>query len=181
MKSILVYCGARSDVPDVYKNAARDLGYLLVERNLRLVFGGGSTGLMGVIANAVMEKGGEAIGVMPKALVDREMAHMGLTKLHIVDDMHKRKAMMMDFADAIIALPGGIGTMEEWFEAITWFFLKYHGKPVGLLNTAGIYDPLVEQLRRMHQEGFLIDAWYRQVLIASNAASLLDELAARAQ
>lgn len=173
MKFILVYCGSSNGVSDVFNDAARDLGYLIAESGLGLVYGGGCTGLMGRIANAVLEKGGQVIGYMPKAMIDKEVAHFGLTKLHIVEDMHERKAKMMNHADAIIALPGGIGTMEEWFEAITWFQLNYHSKPVGLLNVNGFYEPLVEQLRVMKKEGFIREDWHKELLIETDAGKLL--------
>jgi len=176
MKSVLVYCGSSNGVSDVFENAACNLGYLIAGQGLRLVYGGGCTGLMGTIANAVLEKGGEVIGYMPRAMIDKEVAHFGLTKLHIVDDMHERKSKMMDHADAIIALPGGIGTMEEWFEAVTWFQLDYHSKPVGLLNVNGFYDPLVEQLQVMKREGFIREAWHKELLIEDDAGKLLEQL-----
>lgn len=174
MKSILVYCGSSNAAADRYKQAARDMGALIAARGWRLIYGGGCTGLMGLIADTVLAGGGEVVGVMPKAMVDKEVAHFGLTKLHIVDDMHQRKAMMMQMADAIVALPGGIGTLEEWSEAITWYNLDYHAKPVGLLNLDGFYDPLLHLLRRMHDEGFLREAWLRKILVADSAESVLD-------
>lgn len=176
MKSILVYCGSSDGVSGVFNDAARNVGHLIVSRGYQLVYGGGCTGLMGVIANAVLEKGGQVVGYMPKAMIDKEVAHFGLTELHIVEDMHERKSKMMDHADAIIALPGGIGTMEEWFEAITWFQLDYHTKPVGLLNVDGFYDPLMEQISRMKKEGFIRADWHKELLVENDADVLLNKL-----
>ncbi len=150
------------------------LGRELARRGVTLVFGGGNIGLMGVLADAVMESGGKVIGVIPRALVDREVAHHGVTDLRIVDSMHERKALMADLADAFLALPGGIGTLEEFCEVLTWAQLGIHGKPVCLLNVAGYYDPLIELLDHAMSEGFLSAEHRKLMLVGQEAGSLLD-------
>ena len=137
MKRVCVFCGSSIGAKPAYAEAARNMGRLIAERRIGLVYGGGNVGLMGVIADAALEAGGEVIGVIPLALADREIAHTGLTQLHIVDSMHTRKAMMAELSDAFIAMPGGVGTFEELFEAITWTQLGLHRKPCGLLNVDG--------------------------------------------
>ena len=143
MRRVCVFCGSSHGVRPAYAAAARTLGRLLVERGLGLVYGGGNVGLMGVMADAVLEAGGEVLGVIPHALMAREIGHPGVTEMHVVDSMHERKALMADRADAFIALPGGVGTFEELFEAITWTQLGLHAKPCGLLNVDGFYDDLL--------------------------------------
>jgi uncharacterized protein (TIGR00730 family) len=155
MKSIAVYCGANMGAAPVYAEAARALARSLVERGIGLVYGGGNIGLMGVIADEVMLLGGEATGVIPKALMDKEVGHMGLTRNFVVNDMHERKAMMAALSDGFIAMPGGMGTLEELFEMLTWSQLGFHNKPVGVLNVAGFYDGLVGFLAHQQQEGFV--------------------------
>ncbi|MGN6388406.1 MAG: TIGR00730 family Rossman fold protein [Burkholderiaceae bacterium] len=155
MRSLCIYCGASHGNSPRYAEAAVTLARELVRHDLALVYGGGNIGLMGRIADAVLELGGRAIGVIPQALLDREVGHRGLTELHIVADMHARKAMMAELADGFAALPGGFGTMEELFEMLTWAQLGFHAKPVGLLNVAGFYDPLLAFVRHQVAEGFL--------------------------
>lgn len=155
---------------------ARRLGGLLVARHIGLVYGGGDVGLMGEIADAVMAGGGEVIGIIPKALATKEVAHFGVTELEVVDSMHTRKARMAALSEAFIALPGGIGTMEELFETWTWVQLGYHAKPVGLLNTAGYYTPLLEFLDKMVLQGFLRDKHRQMLVVDSDPAALLDKL-----
>ncbi|HMP91169.1 MAG TPA: TIGR00730 family Rossman fold protein, partial [Kiritimatiellia bacterium] len=168
MKSVVVYCGSSQSLNPIYRNVALDLGESLARRKLNLVYGGGCTGLMGIVADTVMSHGGTVTGFIPRAMASREVAHYGITCLHIVDNMHQRKAMMLDMADAVIALPGGIGTLEEWAEAITWLSLGYHQKPCGLINYHGFYDPLLAQLQRMSDEGFLRKSWMKNILHADN-------------
>ena len=142
MTRLCVFCGSSVGSNPAYAEAAVTLGSLLARRGIGLVYGGGNVGLMGVIADAALAAGGEVIGVIPKALADREVAHHGVTELRVVDSMHTRKAMMADLSDAFIAMPGGVGTFEEFFEAITWTQLGLHRKACGLLNVAGFYTPL---------------------------------------
>jgi len=155
MKSIAVYCGASSGADPVYADAARDLARALVGHNIGLVYGGGRVGLMGVIADEVLRLGGEATGVIPKHLVEREVGHTGLTRLFVVKDMHERKAMMSDLADGFIAMPGGMGTLEELFEMVTWAQLGLHAKPIGLLNVNGFYDGLAAFVDHLVATGFV--------------------------
>jgi uncharacterized protein (TIGR00730 family) len=176
MRRLCVFCGSSQGKNAVHVHAARQLGELLVGRGLGLVFGGGHVGLMGVVAEAVLRHGGEAVGVIPQALVDRELAYDGLTQLHVVETMHQRKALMADLADGFIALPGGYGTADELFEILTWAQLGLHAKPIGLLNVAGFFDPLQEWLDRAVREGFLRPAHRRLLLEADEAGRLLDML-----
>ena len=155
MKAIAVYCGASAGADPVYVDAARALAGALVQHNIGLVFGGGKVGLMGAIADEVLRLGGEATGVIPRALLEREVGHMGLTRQFVVKDMHERKAMMADLSDGFIAMPGGMGTLEELFEMLTWAQLGIHSKPVGLLNVNGFYDGLIAFVAHQQQEGFV--------------------------
>lgn len=155
MKSLCVYCGSSVGASPDYADAARLLAKAMVDDNIGLVYGGGNVGLMGVIADEVMRLGGEATGVIPKALMDKEVGHIGLTRLHIVKDMHERKALMADLSDGFVAMPGGIGTLEELFEVFTWSQLGFHDKPIALLNVNGFYDGLISFLRHVVSERFL--------------------------
>jgi uncharacterized protein (TIGR00730 family) len=155
MKALCVYCGSSLGASPAYVDGARMLAKAMVDDNIALVYGGGNVGLMGVIASEVMRLGGEATGVIPKALMDKEVGHGGLTRLHIVKDMHERKAMMADLSDGFIAMPGGIGTLEELFEVFTWSQLGLHDKPIGLLNVNGYYDGLIAFLEHVVTERFL--------------------------
>jgi uncharacterized protein (TIGR00730 family) len=155
MKSICVYCGSSPGASPAYAEAARKLAREMVNNNIALVYGGGNVGLMGIIASEVMQLGGEATGVIPKALLDKELGHDGLTRLHIVKDMHERKALMAELSSGFIAMPGGVGTLEELFEVFTWFQLGLHDKPIGLLNVNGFYDGLIAFLRHQVDQGFL--------------------------
>jgi uncharacterized protein (TIGR00730 family) len=178
MKRLAVFCGSRFGDQEAYRDAARSLGNLLVERGITLVYGGGDVGLMGTIADTVMGRGGEVVGVIPQSLVDREVAHHGITELHVVDGMHDRKALIYHLSDAALALPGGIGTFEELFEALTWNQLGIHAMPCGLLNVGGYYDPLAAMIRSATEHGF-IEAPERFLLVESDADRLLDRLAER--
>ncbi|MFP5246901.1 MAG: TIGR00730 family Rossman fold protein, partial [Thermoanaerobaculia bacterium] len=157
MQRICVFCGSNKGSDPAYLDAARNLGTLFAREGIALVYGGGSVGLMGELADAVLHAGGEVIGVIPHALWAREVGHRGLTDLRIVDTMHERKAMMADLADAFIALPGGLGTLEEIFEIWTWAQLGLHAKPVGFLDVNGFYTPLMQFLERAARERFLRD------------------------
>src|SRR5438105_332783 len=143
MKRLCVFCGSRTGSEPIYAEETRRLGAALVRHGFGLVFGAGHIGLMGVLADAVRKLGGETIGVIPQSLVDRELADQQLTKLHIVESMHDRKALMAELSEAFVALPGGFGTLDEWFEILTWRQLKFHHKPIGMLNVAGFFDPLL--------------------------------------
>ena len=177
-KRICVFCGSSVGASPAYAAAARELGRTLAERGLGIVFGGGKVGLMGVLADAALAAGGETIGVIPEALVAREIGHNGLTKLHVVRSMHQRKTLMADLADAFIALPGGYGTFEEFFEAVTWMQLGIHKKPCGLLNVDGYYDALLALLSRAVADGFIREANRVLVLDAPDVPALLAKLEA---
>lgn len=155
MKTVCVYCGSSPGARPEYLDAATELGRLLACEGMRLVYGGACVGVMGRVADAVLEGGGQVIGVIPQGLMERDLAHQGLTQLHVVATMHERKAMMAELSDAFIALPGGIGTFEELFEILTWAQLGIHHKPCGLLNVAGYYDQLLAFLDHSVREGFL--------------------------
>jgi uncharacterized protein (TIGR00730 family) len=155
MKAVCVYCGSATGARPVYAEAAKAFGRALVHNNLALVYGGGRVGLMGLIADEVLAAGGRAVGVIPELLVAKEVGHTDLTELHVVPDMHERKKMMADLSDAFVAMPGGVGTFEEFFEVYTWAQLGYHQKPVGLLDVNGYYDPLMAMLRHTVDEGFM--------------------------
>jgi uncharacterized protein (TIGR00730 family) len=173
MNSICVFCGSSRGNDPAYAEAASRLGRILAERDTTLVYGGGHVGLMGVVAGAALGAGGEVIGVMPRSLVDREIGHTGLTKLHVVGSMHERKALMSELADGFVALPGGNGTLEEFFEVLTWAQLGEHGKPCGLLNVAGYYDPLLRVFDQMVENDFLRGAHRELVLVAEDPSLLL--------
>ncbi len=173
MNSICVFCGSHPGNDPAYAEAAQNLGRTLAERNTTLVYGGGHVGLMGVVADAALGAGGEVVGVMPRALVDREIGHTGLTELHVVGSMHERKALMSKLSEGFIALPGGNGTLEEFFEVLTWAQLGEHEKPCGLLNVSGYYDPLLAVFDRMVDRAFLKDEHRELVLVEENPSALL--------
>lgn len=176
MKSICVYCGSSMGNSPTLAAAARRLGQVLAESHLELIYGGGRVGLMGVLADAVMESGGRVQGVIPQALADREVAHAGLTQLHVVDTMHQRKAMMAELSDGFIAMPGGLGTFEELFEIWTWAQLGMHSKPIGLLNVAGYFDLLLQFLDHATSQE-LLKPVHRNLLRVSDAPeNLLREM-----
>jgi uncharacterized protein (TIGR00730 family) len=174
MKSICVYCGSALGATPRYADAARALAKEMVDDNIALVYGGGKVGLMGVIADEVLRLGGEATGVIPKALMDKEIGHRGLTRLHIVKDMHERKAMMAELSDGFIAMPGGIGTLEELFEVLTWSRLGFHDKPIGLLNTDGFYDDLIGFLKHLVSQEFLQSEHASLLIHEPDASKLLE-------
>ena len=181
LSRVCVFCGSRAGPRAAYAEAARQMGELLASRGIGLVTGGGKVGLMGVVANAALSGGGEARGVIPRALLEREVGHEGMTELHVVETMHQRKAAMAALADAFVALPGGIGTMEELFEVWTWAVLGIHAKPVGLLNVEGYYDDLIGFLDGAVREGFFHPAHRARLVSAETPADLLAALeAARA-
>jgi uncharacterized protein (TIGR00730 family) len=176
IQAVCVFCGSSSGCRAEYAEAARRLGEALAASGLGLVTGAGHVGLMGVLADAALAAGGRVVGVIPQALVERELAHRGLSELHVVETMHQRKALMADLSDAFIALPGGYGTLDELFEILTWAQLGIHAKPVGLLNVAGYFDPLLAWIDRAVREGFL-RAEHRQVLFVSpDVGTLLEAL-----
>jgi uncharacterized protein (TIGR00730 family) len=174
MKRICVFCGSNRGVRSEYIDAAQWLGKILVKRNLSLVYGGGNVGLMGVIADAVLAEGGEVIGVIPQSLVDREVAHQNLTQMHIVNSMHERKALMADLSDGFIAMPGGMGTFDEFCEILTWAQLGIHQKPCGILNVENYFTHLLKMFDHAMDEGFLRDTHRDLVIEATTPETLLD-------
>ena len=180
MKSLCVYCGANGGATPRYAEAAKALALGMVEHNLSLVYGGGNVGLMGIIADEVLRLGGEVTGVIPTALVQREVAHTGLTRQFVVKDMHERKAMMSELADGFIAMPGGMGTLEELFEMVTWAQLGIHAKPIGLLNANGFYDGLAGFVKHMVEQGFVRPAHAGLMLLDADPDALVARLQAAA-
>ncbi|GJD16656.1 hypothetical protein RIVM261_016120 [Rivularia sp. IAM M-261] len=173
MESVCVFCGSSMGVRPSYRQSAQKLGETLANLGLKLVYGGASVGLMGIVADAVLNKGGQVIGVIPEFLANKEIAHIGLTELYIVDSMHERKTKMAELASAFIALPGGYGTFEEFCEILTWAQLRLHDKPCGLLNIEGYYDPLLKLFDQAVTEQFLKPDLRALVLQASEPEELL--------
>lgn len=178
MKRLAIYCGSASPADPVYIENARFVGRTLAERGIGVVYGGGRLGLMGAIADSALEAGGEVIGVIPQALVDAEVAHRGCTELHVVRTMHERKQAFTDLSDGFITLPGGTGTMDELWEAMSWAQIGYHANPVGLLNVAGYYDGLIEFVAKMGEVGFLRPQHQSILLIDDQLDRLLAKMAA---
>lgn len=178
MKRLAVYCGSATPADPIYIDTARHVGRALAERGIGVVYGGGGLGLMGALADAALEAGGEVIGVIPDALVAAEVAHRGLTELHVVETMHERKARFTDLSDGFVTIPGGVGTMDELWEAVSWAQLGYHNKPVGLLNVAGYYDHLVAFVETMAATGFVRPQHRGILIVADELGALLDKMAA---
>jgi uncharacterized protein (TIGR00730 family) len=178
LRRLCVFCGSRPGAQPEYVQAARDLGAELVRRGIGLIYGGASTGVMGALADAVLAGGGEAIGVMPQRLIDREIAHKGLRDLRIVGSMHERKALMERLSEGFIALPGGFGTFDELFEIITWSQLGLHQKPVGILDVAGYFGPMRELVQMGAREGFIPREHAERLVFESTATRILDRLGA---
>lgn len=178
MKRVAVYCGSASPADPVYIEAARHVGRTLAERGIGLVYGGGKLGLMGAVADSALAAGGEVIGVIPELLVNAEVAHRGLTELHVVGTMHERKALFTDLADGFLNLPGGTGTMDELWEALSWAQLGYHKDPVGLLNIANYYDKLVEFWEHMGRVGFVRPQHQNMLIVDTSLEGLLDKMGA---
>ena len=176
MQRVCIFCGANTGGPGLYREAAGRLGETLARRGIEVVFGGGGIGLMRVLADAVMGAGGRMIGVIPEALVAKELAHRGVSDMRVVRSMHDRKALMAELSDGFIALPGGYGTIEEFCEVLTWTQLGLHGKPCALLNVAGYYDSLLRLFDHAAAEGFLVPANRELVLVDDDPARLLDRM-----
>ncbi|MEP7007139.1 MAG: TIGR00730 family Rossman fold protein [Sphingomonas bacterium] len=177
MNRLAVYCGSASPADPVYIESARAVGRTLAERGIGVVYGGGRLGLMGAIADSALEAGGEVIGIIPQALVAAEVAHRGLTELHVVDTMHQRKQAFTDLSDGFVNLPGGTGTMDELWEALSWAQIGYHAKPVGLLNVAGYYDHLIAFYAKMGEVGFLRPQHQGILIIDNELDGLLAKMA----
>jgi len=176
IKSLAVYCGSATPADDRYVGLARGVGQTLARRGITVVYGGGRLGLMGAVADGARENGGKVIGIIPEALVDREVAHKDLDELHVVAGMHERKRAFTDLSDGFVTLPGGVGTMDELWEAISWAQLGYHNKPVGLLNVFGYYDHLIAFNRHMSDEGFVREAHRDIMIVAQEIGDLIDKL-----
>ena len=175
IENICVYCGSSPGLNPAFTRAATILGKTLAERDIGLVYGGAAVGIMGVVANAALANGGKAIGVIPKALAVKEVAHTGLNELHVVESMHERKAMMAELSDGFIALPGGWGTLEEIFEILTWAQLGFHRKPCGLLNVEGYYDDLISFLENAFAQQFVNDLYRPILMTACEPENMLDQ------
>lgn len=178
MKRLAIYCGSATPADPLYIDTARAVGTMLAERGVGVVYGGGRLGLMGAVADAALAAGGEVIGIIPEALVGAEVAHRGCTELHVVPGMHERKRLFTDLSDGFVTLPGGVGTMDELWEAISWAQLGYHQKPVGLLNVAGFYDGLIAFNAKMVETGFIREAHKGIMIVREELEPLLDAMAA---
>lgn len=176
MQSICVYCGSSDKMPDIYLQAAAEMGRVIAGRGLRLIYGAGSTGMMGALADAALQAGGEVLGVIPHYFNTPALAHHNLTHLEIVDTLHQRKARMVELADAFIALPGGYGTLEEFFEVLTWAQIGLHQKPVGLLNINGYYNLLLALIEQAQQQGFIYDEHRALFTVEAQPEKLVDAL-----
>jgi uncharacterized protein (TIGR00730 family) len=177
MKTICVYCGSSDKIHPDYLEAARQTGISIAQRGLKLVYGAGCTGLMGALADGALQAGGEVIGVIPSYFNTHQLVHKSLTTLEVVDNIHQRKARLAELADGYIALPGGFGTMDEFFEILTWAQIGLHSKPVGLLNTRHYYDALLNFIQQAHAEGFIYDEHRALLLCAEQPGELIDALA----
>lgn len=173
MKSICIFCGANFNGDPALKQAAELLTRVMADRNISLVFGGGKVGMMGLLADNMLRRGAKAIGVIPKFLMDKEVGHTGLTELHVVETMHQRKQLMNDLCDGVIMLPGGFGTLEEFFEVLTWLQLGLHNKPIGVLNVNGFYDFLLKQMDVMVEQQFLKPANRSLVITSADPVELI--------
>ena len=176
MNSVCVYCGSADHVHPDYLLAARQMGETLARRGLTLIYGGGRTGLMGALADGVLESGGQVIGVIVESMNTPALAHPGVTRMEVTPLIHQRKARMYELADAYVALPGGYGTLDELFETLTWAQIGVHAKPVGLLNVSGYFDPLLAMLDRAEKEGFVFPEHRQSLLCASDPGALLDAM-----
>ncbi len=176
MSSVLVYCGSRTGNSEKYVKAAARLGELLAENHFHLLFGGGNVGLMGALSNAMLDRGGEVTGVMPQRLIDREIANIRCTELKVVNTMQERKVLMEELADIIVTLPGGYGSMDELFETLTNVQLELHQKPTFILNTEGFYDPLIMQVDKMVQEGFVLPHNRNRLTVVNTPEELIEKI-----
>jgi uncharacterized protein (TIGR00730 family) len=177
MRRVCVYCGSSIGNNKIYREMAEAMGTLLAKRGIGLVYGGGNVGLMGIVADAALAAGGKVIGVIPQSLANREIAHAGVTDLRVVDSMHTRKALMAELSDAFIAMPGGVGTFEEFFEAVTWTQLGVHRKPCGLLNAGAFYSPLAAFIDQAVTEGFIKPIHRAMIVVDDDPERLLNALA----
>jgi len=176
INSLAVFCGSKNGNNPVYINHAKELGKLLAKKNITLIYGGGSTGIMGAVADAMMEGGGKVIGIITKKLVDWEHQHKGITDLSIVDDMHIRKQRMYDLCDAAVILPGGVGTLDEFFEMVTWNQLSIHDKKIYIINSDNFFDFLLKHIQQMEKQGFLYESVLERITVLNEPEQLLQYL-----
>ena len=176
LKKLAVFCGSKTGSKKIYSEITCQFAQFLVKENITLIYGGGKVGLMGIIADEVLKHNGQVIGVMSKPLVEIEIAHNGLTHLHIVDTLSQGKALMAELAEGFILLPGGPGSLDEFFEMLTWAQLGYHQKPIGILNVAGYYDLMIELLKQMAEEGFFKKEYFQRIHMAKTAEELLTKM-----
>jgi uncharacterized protein (TIGR00730 family) len=176
INSLCLFCGASPGADPAYRDAAAAFGTTLAHQNIRLIYGGGSVGLMGVAADACLAAGGEVVGVIPRMLMEKEVGHAGVTQMHVVETMHERKALMTELSDGFIALPGGYGTLDELFESLTWLQLAYHRKPIGLLNVNHFFDGLIAFLDHARDERFLRDLHRDSLQVDTDLSALIDKL-----
>ncbi|NQZ75021.1 MAG: TIGR00730 family Rossman fold protein [Ekhidna sp.] len=176
MNRIAIFCGSKAGRNSAYTEATKDLVSIIAQQKIEIVYGGGAVGLMGIVAETALANGGTITGVIPEKLYEMEVAHTGLTKLYRVKDMHERKALMADLSDAFIALPGGVGTLEEITEVMTWSQLGYHAKPCAFLNTLGYYDHFLQFFDHMENQGFLYKSIHEQCIISNSPRDLIDKL-----
>ena len=176
INSLAVFCGSKNGNNPVYVNHAKELGKLLAKKNITLIYGGGSTGIMGAVADAMMEGGGKVIGIITKKLVDWEHQHKGITDLSIVDDMHIRKQRMYDLCDAAVILPGGVGTLDEFFEMVTWNQLSIHDKKIYIINSDNFFDFLLKHIQQMEKQGFLYESVLERITVLDEPEQLLQYL-----
>ena len=176
INSLAVFCGSKNGNNPVYVNHAKELGNLLAKKNITLIYGGGSTGIMGAVADAMMEGGGKVIGIITKKLVDWEHQHKGITDLSIVDDMHIRKQKMYDLCDAAVILPGGVGTLDEFFEMVTWNQLSIHDKKIYIINSDNFFDFLLKHIQQMEKQGFLYESVLERITVLDEPEQLLQYL-----
>ena len=176
INSLAVFCGSKNGNNPVYVNHAKELGKLLAKKNITLIYGGGSTGIMGAVADAMMEGGGKVIGIITKKLVDWEHQHEGITDLSVVDDMHIRKQRMYDLCDAAVILPGGVGTLDEFFEMVTWNQLSIHDKKIYIINSDNFFDFLLKHIQQMEKQGFLYESVLERITVLDEPEQLLQHL-----
>lgn len=178
MRSLCIFCGARSGNNPIYTETAVTLAKLMVEEDIELIYGGGKVGLMGVLADTILERGGQVQGVIPEGLIDQEVGHTGLTRLHVVNTMHQRKELMYDLSEGFVALPGGFGTLDEFFEILTWSQLGLHKKPIGFLNVNGYFNHLLSHFELTVEEGFVSQQLVNNILVEEDESLLLKHLSA---
>ncbi len=176
MKSLCVFCGSRAGNDAIYEQEAKAIGEMLAMKNIQLVYGGGKVGLMGIVADAVLDNGGEVIGVIPSSLVSKEVAHFGLSSLKVVNSMHERKELMYNLSDAFLALPGGFGTLDEFCEIFTWFQLGIHQKPIGFLNSGRFFDALIQHFKYSVEQGFVDQTLFDKIHVFDDIPSAVNLL-----